>query len=542
MEDLRQPVHRRADHPADPLKSTTWERPTSTRARRVLPSRRLSAVAQRARESRTSTRSPARSIGALHAPRSRAVPARSLPHHARRGDRHASGDRRPDDRRVRPLGLRAAHGRRRRRARTTRCCSRRTSPGPGPAWSACSTPARASRASAARTRRLWTDAPDWTADDVVHGAPRRRGARPGAIELRRRQHPRRGAGPRSRPPARRRACSPASARSGRSSLMLGDTSMGMINGYFGPRLLDPIGFSEHKVDQAWLIDRGKARRPTSASTTPSRSCRTSGVDVPLERARREDFTEDAHARAAPRLPRRARPARRVPGRLPRLAVPARALIRSGRRATSPKASSTRTCRPESERRRRSRRATEADQGNLVPMELMKRLCKRKGLHEAVMFHDVRWGAEHDGRFLWVLLNSGLVRRLRLQPRSRHAAGRPLLPPAAALLPDPRRHVRRREPARRDHLGARLASTATELVDGHRPRRVGRSSRPSVRDAWWEGTTRAVAVHGRRPGLGRDDAHGPLPATTSPSPTATSSARWSRCRRRSASACACWERR
>ncbi len=23
-----------------------------------------------------------------------------------------------------------------------------------------------------------------------------------------------------------------------------------------------------------------------------------------------------------------------------------------------------------------------------------------------MFHDVRWGAEHDGRFLWVLLNSG----------------------------------------------------------------------------------------------------------------------------------------
>ncbi len=39
--------------------------------------------------------------------------------------------------------------------------------------------------------------------------------------------------------------------------MLGDTSMGMINGYFGPRLLYPIGFSEHKVDQAWLIDRSK---------------------------------------------------------------------------------------------------------------------------------------------------------------------------------------------------------------------------------------------------------------------------------------------
>ncbi len=41
------------------------------------------------------------------------------------------------------------------------------------------------------------------------------------------------------------------------ALMLGDTSMGMINGYFGPRRLAPIGFSEHKVDQAWIIDRGR---------------------------------------------------------------------------------------------------------------------------------------------------------------------------------------------------------------------------------------------------------------------------------------------
>ena len=39
-------------------------------------------------------------------------------------------------------------------------------------------------------------------------------------------------------------------------LMLGDTSMGMINGYFGPRLLSKYGFAEHKIDQAWIIDRG----------------------------------------------------------------------------------------------------------------------------------------------------------------------------------------------------------------------------------------------------------------------------------------------
>src|SRR5262249_816810 len=40
-------------------------------------------------------------------------------------------------------------------------------------------------------------------------------------------------------------------------MMLGDTSMGMINGYFGPRLLNRHGFTEHKVDQAWIIDRGR---------------------------------------------------------------------------------------------------------------------------------------------------------------------------------------------------------------------------------------------------------------------------------------------
>jgi len=46
-------------------------------------------------------------------------------------------------------------------------------------------------------------------------------------------------------------------------LMLGDTSMGMINGYFGPRLLWQHGFAEHKVDQAWVIDRGRRDRKST---------------------------------------------------------------------------------------------------------------------------------------------------------------------------------------------------------------------------------------------------------------------------------------
>ena len=70
--------------------------------------------------------------------------------------------------------------------------------------------------------------------------------------------------------------------------MLGDTSMGMINGYFGPQRLARVGFSEHKIDQAWVIEQGKTvdprrvddalafvqRRTASSSTTPTTSPKT----------------------------------------------------------------------------------------------------------------------------------------------------------------------------------------------------------------------------------------------------------------------------
>ncbi len=60
-------------------------------------------------------------------------------------------------------------------------------------------------------------------------------------------------------------------------------------------------------------------------------------------------------------------------------------------------------------------STEADQGNLIPMELMKRILEAKGLPGAVMFHDVRWGAVHEGRFLWVLAQFRQLRRVCVQP-------------------------------------------------------------------------------------------------------------------------------
>ena len=121
------------------------------------------------------------------------------------------------------------------------------------------------------------------------------------------------------------------------------------------------------------------------------------------------------------------------------------------------------------------------------MELLKRLLKQKGLHQAVMFHDVRWGAEHEGRFLWVLLNSGSCGAYAFNHDPEYAPRRALVPAALALLPHPGRHLRRREPARCDDVGTRLHQGGC-AVDGCRQRRGGEAAPRGAR-RWWEGTTR-----------------------------------------------------
>jgi L-fucose isomerase-like protein len=187
------------------------------------------------------------------------------------------------------------------------------------------------------------------------------------------------------------------------ALMLGDTSMGMINGYFGPRLLYPIGFSEHKVDQAWLIERTKAVSDARVDDA-FRFVEDRGVTFHWQEADAADFTA-----AATREQLRGYLAVldllaefhadcvgwQYQLGLLKLLPPsdfAEGLLNSHAR---PEGDGTVVI-----------TSTEADQGNLVPMELLKRLLEAKGLKGAVMFHDVRWGARHDGRFLWVLLNSG----------------------------------------------------------------------------------------------------------------------------------------
>ncbi len=344
--------------------------------------------------------------------------------------------------------------------------------------------------------RAWTDAPDWTTDDafmdrlsewcttgnidyaedqIAYDAPvsdaAAKIAADVASEIRRRRI---------------------------LILMLGDTSMGMINGYFGPRLLNKHGFTEHKIDQAWIIDRGRRieeRRIDDALAF----VKDRGVTFHWNEGAATDFDE-----ASTREQLRDYLAvldmlgefkadclgwQYQLGLIP-LRPPsdfAEGLFNSA-------------CRPESNGDTIAC-ATEADQGNVVPMEMMKRLLKAKGLHQAVMFHDVRWGAEHDGRFLWVLLNSGScgAYAFNLDPDTLegvHSYRQPSL-----YFPTPGGSFAG------ESLAGAMTWARTYIKEGALWMDVGRGEvvtlPPDVRDEWWNGTTREWPFMAADMGISRD---------------------------------------
>ncbi len=187
------------------------------------------------------------------------------------------------------------------------------------------------------------------------------------------------------------------------ALMLGDTSMGMINGYFGPRLLNRVGFTEHKVDQAWIIDRGRSIKQKRIEEAFA-FVKEKGVIFHYGQDGAEDFDRNATFEQI-------RDYLVVLDLIDEFKADCvgwqyqLGLLNLRPPSDFAEGLLNSACRPESNGDTIVD-STEADQGNLIPMELMKRLLKAKGLHQAVMFHDVRWGGLHDGRFIWVLLNSG----------------------------------------------------------------------------------------------------------------------------------------
>ncbi len=263
-------------------------------------------------------------------------------------------------------------------------------------------------------------------------------------------------------------------------LMMGDTSMGMINGYFGPRLLNKHGFTEHKIDQAWIIDRGRRiddARITQAFEHVVASGLTFhwGGDFDQNATREQlrdylavlDMVDEYKADCLGWQYQLGLIPLRPPSDL------AEGLFNS-------------VCRPESNGDTIAC-ATEADQGNVVPMELMKRLLKKKGLHQAVMFHDVRWGAKHDGRFLWVLLNSGSCGAYAFNHDPDSLKGAHSYRQPALYFPTPGGTFAG------ESLPGAMTWARSYIKDGVLWMDIGRGEvvklPPEVRDSWWEGTTR-----------------------------------------------------
>jgi L-fucose isomerase-like protein len=290
------------------------------------------------------------------------------------------------------------------------------------------------------------------------------------------------------------------------ALMLGDTSMGMINGYFGPRLLNPHGFTEHKVDQAWIIDRGR-RIDEKRIDDALRFVKDRGVTfhwgerAPGAPMGAEDFDERATREQLRDYLVVVDLAREFKadcigwqyqlGLIP-LRPPsdfAEGLLNSA-------------CRPEAPGNGHVMiTSTEADQGNVVPMEMMKFILRRKGLHQGVMFHDVRWGAMHEGRFLWVLLNSGSCGAYAFNHDPDTLEGVHSWRQPALYFPTPGGTFAG------ESLPGRMTWARAYIKGGALWMDVGRGEvvklPPAVRDAWWEGTTREWPLMVCDMGVSRD---------------------------------------
>ena len=251
--------------------------------------------------------------------------------------------------------------------------------------------------------RIWTDAPDWSKDEAFM-ARLEEWTTTGRIrypadEL--------SASTAISPTAHRAAKEVADQIRKRRimMMMLGDTSQGMINGYFGTRILTRYGFTENKIDQAWVIEWGQAIEEKRIDDA-LQFVLDKGITFHWEEEALDcsDFTKEQTREQL------------------RDYLAVLDMIREfkadclgwqfqigllGLRPASDLAEGlfNSQCRPEGNGDTIVC-ATEADQGNVIPAELLKRLLKQKGLNPSVFMHDTRWAGTHEGRTIWMLCNSG----------------------------------------------------------------------------------------------------------------------------------------
>jgi L-fucose isomerase-like protein len=282
------------------------------------------------------------------------------------------------------------------------------------------------------------------------------------------------------------------------AMMLGDTSMGMINGYFGPRLLTRHGFSEHKVDQAWILDRGRGVSDQRIADALA-FVKDRGVTFHWGEGDAADFTE---ASTREQL-RDYLAALDLLGEFKADCLGWQyqlGLINLRPPSDFAEGLFNSSCRPESNGDTFAT-ATEADQGNVVPMEMLKRLLKDKGLHQAVMFHDVRWGAEHDGRFLWVLLNSGSCGAYAFNLDPSHLRGVHSYRQPRQYFPVPGGTFAGESLAGKITWARAYVSGDALWMDVGQGEVVQLPA--ATRDAWWQGTTREWPFMAADLGIGRD---------------------------------------
>ncbi|WP_135211253.1 fucose isomerase [Vitreimonas flagellata] len=282
------------------------------------------------------------------------------------------------------------------------------------------------------------------------------------------------------------------------AMMLGDTSMGMTNGYFGPRLLSKVGFAEHKVDQAWIIERGKTIAQTRIDDA-YRFVVDRGVEFHYSAPGAEDFNEAA-----------TREQLRDYLAVLDLAAEFKAdcigwqyqlgLIGSRPPSDFAEGLLNSTCRPESNGDTIID-STEADQGNLLPMEMMKRILKARGLHQSVFFHDIRWGEEVDRRFVWLLLNSGSSGAYAFNHDPDTLKGVHCYRQPSAYFPIPGGTFAG------ESLPGQITWARAYVRRGELWMDVGRGEvlalAPETRDRWWNSTTREWPFMAADLGMSRD---------------------------------------
>jgi len=137
----------------------------------------------------------------------------------------------------------------------------------------------------------------------------------------------------------------------------------------------------------------------------------------------------------------------------------------------------------------------------MPMELMKRLLKRKGLHQAVMFTTFAGRGARGSIFMGVA-QLRLVRCVCVQSRPGQLARRAFVSPAVTLLPHPRRHPRRAKSLPGKNDLARAYIKAGELWMDIGPWRGRQIARACARSMVGRHDP-PVAIHGGRHGISRD---------------------------------------